>query len=491
MFKGESRFSDCAEVGARTLTKLTRWLWPVCAVGLILLGCRGPGPAATSMPAPSATPSPSVVSTQPPPTATVTPSVTVVRVDPTQGYQTMDGIGACTYTFPYANDLGWDWEAVKFVFDELDLAYLRLAPWLGWWETANDNEDPYTINWEGFGTVHDIVNNHDLPFAQYVHAKGIELSLGVWDFGAAAWCETCEDWLAKGTPRQIAPELYPELGESISSYLLYMRRNGVPIVLTEVQNEPDIEAGIQYPRPEALRDAGRILVEQLDHFSLTDIQLYAPDLHWPRGNVPWIEAWFDDPVLRDRTVAVSYHTWWSISQQDFEEIWEAAQRYDKPVWATEVGYHEGGNAISPETWRTAWQYARAYYRAIAWSHASRTYQWTLLGNDAAVGKDGTRYPTYYVLKHFANYIPAGARLVESVPDDGRLLTLAFARPDGAYTLIVLNTAREAMTFRVTGVEGALRTAVTTTADHYEAVTSVTDGGQVIVPAESLTSLIIE
>ena len=245
MFKGESRFSDCAEVGAGILTKLTRWLWPVCAVGLILLGCRGPGPAATPMPVPSATPSPSVVPTQPPPTATVTPSVTVVRVDPTQGYQTMDGIGACTYTFPYANDLGWDWEAVKFVFDELDLAYLRLAPWLGWWETANDNEDPYTINWEGFGTVH------------------------------------------------------------------------------------------------------------------------------------------------------------------------------------------------------------------------------------------------------ANYIPAGARLVESASDDGRLLTLAFARPDGAYTLIVLNTAREGMTFRVTGVEGALRTAVTTTADHYEAVTSVTDGGEIIVPAESLTSLIIE
>ena len=218
-------------------------------LGLLLLASlaacsAGPkgtvSPAAVATTAIPETPTPET----PTPEPSLTPGTVTVRIDPALSYQTMDGIGACTYTFPYANDVEWNWEAVKYVFDELDLAYLRLAPWLGWWETANDNADPHTIAWEGFGTVHDIINAHDVPFAQYVDERGIELALGVWDFGAADWCETCEDWLAQGSPRVIPPELYPELGESISAYLLHLQANGVAIPVTEVQNEPDIEAGI-------------------------------------------------------------------------------------------------------------------------------------------------------------------------------------------------------------------------------------------------------
>ncbi|MBN1581659.1 MAG: hypothetical protein JXA89_13220 [Anaerolineae bacterium] len=258
----------------------------------------------------------------PPPLPTPTPAMVTITIDPGIEYQVMDGIGANSYAFPYASDLGWDWEAVKTVFDELDIAYIRLAPWLGWWETANDNDDPYTIDWDGFGTVNDIINAHDVPFAQYLHERGIELGVGVWDFGGVSeWCETCEDWLAMGSPRQIDPALYPELGESIASYILHLKNNGVPLRFAEVQNEPDIEAGIKYESPEALRDAGRAAIEMFDHFGLGDIQLHAPNLHSPRNNLPWIETWFEDDVLRERTAAVSYHTWWSQDQKQFDEIW--------------------------------------------------------------------------------------------------------------------------------------------------------------------------
>ncbi len=101
-----------------------------------------------------------------------------MQINPAVTYQTLDGFGANCWTFPYANDIGWDWDSVKFVFDELDIAYVRLVPWLGWWETFNDNDDPYTINWDGFGTVHDIINNHDVPFAQFLTERGIELMVG-------------------------------------------------------------------------------------------------------------------------------------------------------------------------------------------------------------------------------------------------------------------------------------------------------------------------
>jgi O-glycosyl hydrolase len=446
----------------------------------------------TTAPLPTETPKPTRT---PSPTPSPTPAVETIRVDPGVEYQTMDGIGAASYCFPYADDIGWEWDAVKYVFDELDIAYVRLAPWLGWWETANDNEDPYTINWDGFGTVHDIVNHHDVPYAQYLHERGIELAVGVWDFGAAAWCDTCVDWLANGKPRHIEPELYPEMGESISSYVLHMRDNGVPIPVAEVQNEPDIEAGIQYPSPEALRDAGRALLDMLDHHNLEDVMLHAPNLHAPTDNVRWIEAWLEDEVLRERTVAVSYHTWWSQDTKAYDAIWQAAERYGKPVWATEVGYHEAGNAIMPHTWRTSWHYAKSHYRAIAWSHATRTYIWTLLGNDSAVGKDGERYPMFYVLKHFANYVPPGSVLLGSQADDLRLLPLVFRRPDGRYTAIVLNDNRVERTFALPGDWRALEL-ITTSESAYEvqgdpAQVNGDDGVRVTLPPLSLVSMILE
>lgn len=471
--------------------RLVRYFRVLAVLLLIALaGCSAP----TATSSPTETPPPTAMARPtltPTPIPSPTPTLVTVFVDPAVTYQTLDGIGANSYAFPYANAIGWDWDAVKYVFDELDIAYIRLAPWLGWWETANDNDDPYTINWDGFGTVNDIINTHDVPFAQYLHARGIELSVGVWDFGGVSeWCEMCEDWLASGRPRQIPAELYPELGESIAAYILNMQNHGVPIAFAEVQNEPDIEAGIRYAKPETLRDAGRVVLEQFDHFGLENVRLHAPNLHAPTNNVPWIEAWFADDVLRERTVAVSYHTWWSVDRRNYEAIWEAAQQYGKPVWATETGYQDTRIGIAPQTWRSSWEYGKSFYRAIAWSHASRVYLWTILGNDAAVGKDGERYPMFYVFKHFANYIPAGAVLMESRTDDARLLSLAFARPDGTYSVILLNDNRIESAVRLTGLSGRIVEAALTTEAAYDVAVTPGADGALVLPPLSIVSVVV-
>lgn len=460
-----------------------------CAVVLVfvLFGCTAPTTAPTS----TVPPEPQATSTLAP-VATPTPSPVTIQIDPAVTYQTLDGIGANSYAFPFASDVGWDWEAVKFVFDELDIAYVRLAPWLGWWETANDNDDPYTINWDGFGTVHDIINTHDVPFAQYLHERGIEVDLGVWNFGGvSAWCETCEDWLASGSPRTVPPALYPEVGESIAAYVLNMQNNGVPVPVAEVQNEPDIEAGIRYASPEALRDAGRAVLAQLDHFGLEDVVLHAPNLHSPQNNVPWIEAWLADDALRERTVAVSYHTWWSAYRPHYDAIWEAAQKYAMPVWATETGYQDAQTGIAPQTWWSSWAYGKSFYRAIAWTHASRVYLWTILGNDAAVGPDGERYPLFYVYKHFANYISAGSVLVESRADDDHVLSLAFARPDGTFAVIVLNDNRDAKTVHLAGLEMDVAEMVMTTDGVYDVAVSPDLDGAIALPPQSITSIVLQ
>lgn len=58
----------------------------------------------------------------------MTAHAATLTIELTNRVQTMDGIGANTYCFPYGNSSGWNWYAVTSVFDQLDLHYFRTAP---------------------------------------------------------------------------------------------------------------------------------------------------------------------------------------------------------------------------------------------------------------------------------------------------------------------------------------------------------------------------
>ncbi len=422
------------------------------------------------------------------------PAADELRVNETVALQTLDGVGANVYAYPWASDLGWDWARVRWVFDELPIAYVRLASWFVWWETENDDDDPRSIRREGFGTVHDIIDQHDVPFARWLHDRGVEVSLGIWDVG---------DWLAGGSPRRIPPERYDELGESIAAYVLNMRAAGVPMSLVEVQNEPGIESSIQYPGPEALRDAARSVIGQLDHFQLGDVDLHGPNFHQPVGTADWAEVWLADDAVRARTRALSFHTWWNEERAPYDAIRQVAERWGKPVWATETGYcalpdgcFGGSHYLRPETWGTAWDYALSHYRAIAWAGATRIYLWTLLGNDAAVGPTGERTPSLDLFAHFAHYLPPGARRVETASGDPELLLLAFEVPGGGRSAIVIHTGAATRVVRLRSMRGtapAPRRAITSTegARLAEATVGGVDGEgrlELTLPGRSVTSL---
>lgn len=421
---------------------------------------------------------------------TGTPAADEIRVNETKRFQTMDGIGAASYAFPYANDIGWTWSSAAFVFDELQLRYIRLAPWFGFWEQNNDNSDPSSIEWSALGT-NGITANHDVAYSQFLTRKNVEMMLGVWDVA---------DWLAGDSPRAVAPSMYPELGESIASYLVNLQNKGVPQKFVEVQNEPDITAAIQYPSPQALRDAALAVVDQLDRNGLTGVKLHGPNLASPNNVADWAAVWLADSKLKARTAAISYHTWWVDSFGEYDAIRQIADSNGLPVWATEVGYcalttgcFGGTHFLRPETWGTAWDYAMSHYRAIAWSHASRTYHWTVLGHDAVVSTGGQRYPSFYVLKQFANYIPPGAVFVDGASGDAGVLVLAFVWQTGEVSAVLLNTGSAPKTMRLTSVRGdawSRPTGATTADGSFEIPPQVGGSGpwRVTLPAQSVTSL---
>ena len=163
---------------------------------------------------------------------------------------------------------------------------------------------------------------------------------------------------------------------------------------------------------------------------------------------------------RSRPLAVSYHTWWNDAFASYDAIRQVAEQYGKPVWATELGYcalesgcFGGTHFLRPTTWATAWDYAMSYFRAIAWSRASRVYHWALMGSDPVVGPDGARTPSLSILKQFANYIDPGARFLDSASGQGEVLVLPFLLSNGDRSLILLNTGNTERTMKISSVAG--------------------------------------
>ncbi len=420
---------------------------------------------------------------------TGTPAANEVRINETKRIQVLDGVGTNANSFPFANDIEYQWDAVKDVFDEIDVAYVRLASWFGNWEPTNDDGDPSTTNWDAFDPT-GLIQNHDVGFAQYLTERDIAVELGVWMTSA---------WLGTDT---IPASNFPELGESIATYLTNMEDNGVPMAITEVQNEPGINAMIKYPSPEALVEAGNAVLDALDAAGHEDVMLHGPNYHAPDQDAAhWAEVWMADDRLRERTAALSYHTWWRDDFESYDRLRQIAEENDKPVWATEIGYCAlpagcgNGHFLLPETWDTAWDYAMSYYRALAWSHASRLYHWTLVGFDGAVNPGtGERYPSFYAMKHFANYIEPGSRMLEVASGDDEVLALAFLLPSGERTVILMNTAASEKSIDLGSVEGrgqSVTEAVTTTEGSYEADTEIVDAEGAVsatLPPESITSI---
>jgi len=256
---------------------------------------------------------------------------------------------------------------------------------------------------------------------------------------------------------------------------------------------------VRYDSPEDLRDAARAMLAHLDDAGFGDVMLHGPNSNHADEVLPWAEVWLADEVLADRTVAISFHTWRSAEFADYDAIRALAEAHGKQVWATELGYcpqtegcYDGTHFLLSETWGTAFDAAVSAWRAIVWSRANRVYHWAALGYDPVLNENGERYPTYYAVKHFADFVPPGAVQVASESPDPDLLVVAFALPEtDDLSAIVINRSEERRSVRIASAHGTPWTAsdaVTSTEASYDAPADLDETGLLGLPGRSLTSL---
>jgi regulation of enolase protein 1 (concanavalin A-like superfamily) len=149
-----------------------------------------------------------------------------------------------------------------------------------------------------------------------------------------------------------------------------------------------------------------------------------------RGTASYAKAILDDPDARPYLGPIAFHTWWSetIPASDWQTIADLAKQYDKPVWATEIGYDATAWTSTPwifPTWQNARRIATTYHKAIKFAGASAALYWQYQDDFPLMSADTSdKYPAYHVVQQLVENFSKGTQIIGASSDTASILALA-------------------------------------------------------------------
>jgi O-glycosyl hydrolase len=349
-----------------------------------------------------------------------------VDVNLAKEHQIMAGTGGNAYGW-ITDPSKWSPVVLDKIINDLTVTHVRIRSYSKDWEPANDNNDPYSINWSAFkdqGHVHD-----DFVLLEKLSKAGIQCIFGVFD---------APDWMVLNPQasknRIVPPEMYTEFAEQIVSYILYAKQHyGANITVISLQNEPNIGIYL-YFSPEELADVAEVVLDCMDSYGLSDIMLHVGDVNNPADGIKFYQPSLDRPSIFRRTAAVSFHTWVNMTIPHLNAIRDFLQNQSIGSWATEVGT----SSLNSETYEWALGSMKHHHYAIKHARSSLTFQWCLAGAESSLDKNGNPYPVYHALKHFHRHITPGSVCVDTGGEPSSLLTTAFMDKESK-TLSIVTT----------------------------------------------------
>ena len=296
---------------------------------------------------------------------------TQINVKLSEPCQVMDGTAGNIYGFV----VGWHSNVMNLIKNDIDVTHMRLRSWIHWWEPNNDNSDPDSICWSAFNDS-SLVHSDFLMLQQLTQA-GIEPVLGIWEV---------PDWMVlnpnASEDRIIPPSMYPEFAELIVTYLLYAKQQyGAQINYIGIQNEPNI--GIKnYFSPTELADVTEVILDALDKNGLSYVKIHVGDVNEPTDGIQYYDPSLKRSKIRNRAVAVSYHTWHYMTPSNLYKIWDYCRTWDIKNWATEVGT----SPLDSTTFDWAMGSMENAHLSYKYADASLSFQWCLAGAETSINK---------------------------------------------------------------------------------------------------------
>ncbi len=362
-----------------------------------------------------------------------------LRMDATRSRYKFDGFGG-NYCFEIESPV------TQYTLDNLRVSWARTEMTLNEWEPVNDNESPDEINWSYFETRDTPESNlrREFLLAKRIQDRGIPYAISVWRI---------PEWLfeepgrGSGTERRrLAQGRWPELLESVSSYLLYAKRKyGVEPDLFSF-NEPDWGVDVRFS-PEEHRDAIKSFGAHFQKLGLKTKWMLA-DVASPRETYLFGLPAANDPEALRYVGALSFHSWWGAPPDEYKAWGDLAEWLQLPLLVAEFG-------VDPSAWQGQ-MYDSFHYgtrevgmlqELLLYARPQSALLWELTEDysivktrSASGAKELAPTHRFWFVKHFSDLTPRKADALETSSDNPKVLFTAFSGEDEGQRTITLHVA---------------------------------------------------
>ena len=290
----------------------------------------------------------------------------------------------------------------------------------------------------------DYARRYVLPRTREALAINPDLKVMISPWSAPAWMKTTKS-LIKG---QLVPEYYPVFANYLARTVEEFGREGVPVSMLTIQNEPDFEPG-DYPGMRVNSSDRAVIIGK--HVGPTfrarglKTEILDYDHNWDNPEMPWTVL--SDPVARKYVAGVAWHCY----EGDVPAQAQVHDAFpDKDTWFTECS----GGEWQPKFDETLeWMTDKLIIGgANNWSRG--TLLWNLALDpqhgphkggcadcrgvvtiDPATGAI-TRNVEYYVLGHASRFVLPGAWRVGVTKRSEEIEAAAFLNRDGSRVAIL-------------------------------------------------------
>ncbi|MGC8642223.1 MAG: hypothetical protein ACP5XB_20360 [Isosphaeraceae bacterium] len=379
-------------------------------------------------------------------TAKVTMKV-VSTPDTTPAHLTLDAKGVRNRFDGFGGNYCFAIESpvTQYTLDHLKVAWARTEMSLALWEPENDNDSPNEINWDAFkrrDTLDSRLRREWLLMKQ-IQDKGIPYVISAWR--VPRWLTEPTGRRSGSRSRRLRPEMWPEMLESVGSYLLYAKEHyGVEPILFSF-NEANIGVDLLLTAEEHHQMIKR-LGAHLKKLGLQTKMLLG-DTGSTRGTHTFCLPTANDPEAMQYVGAVAFHSWGGASARDYRAWSDLADRLHLPLLDTELGVDAGAyRDRSYDSFFYALREVEMYQDVILEARVRGTQQWEFTNDYSlvhekrdAAGKSVIE-PTarFYFVKQFCNLTPHGSDVLTTTSDQPRVRLTAFRGKEGVLSLYVAN-----------------------------------------------------
>ncbi len=297
--------------------------------------------------------------------------------------------------------------------------------------------------------------------------KRMKNEFGVANFTVSVWRVPNEivDQPERRDKRRIKPEYYKEVIDMLEAFLLEAKtKYGVEVDYFSF-NESD-GGYMTIFSPEETIVFFKMAGERFRKSGLKTKFLWA-DTAQTLGTVEFATMIAADSTIWKYLGPLCFHSWWSenIPDSEFKRIANFAKAWNKPVWCSELGFDAMAWRIKDmnKSWDYAFRFAVISHRMMKYAEVEVSMYWTWQNNYAIMSEDTeTKYPSYFITRHFSDYLNSGTRIYHSIASDPDILAICGMNEKNENIIQLINKKENSIKVEIDGIDKKLSESVTTT-----------------------------